>query len=645
MAKPDAPTASATANGGEIRISWNPVPGAQYYTVGWVNWTEAQPLSNAGQDWLHLFNYTTVPGNVASHTVKGLNGGEDHYAIIRATDGQGVEARFGGGWSPFSEWSLATQPAGQHGAGFCPITGLPLGDEGYLSVGASTTHAVGQTFTLNSIAKQATIRLGDSDYPPFTGRQYIKTCGTVQAPATLQGSFFSGKDYHVDSDSGLGFAALDTSIVDWLDVGLIPQGQTRSACEVWDVPASANTVIVAVNNWQSNPALYRIELADVTTTSTSTSTSTNTTTTTTTPLTSQQLTSLVKPALGQIIATNSHGETGSGTGFVVRSDGLMVTNRHVVDDADTVTVYMQNLDGDLFEYTGTVLGRGILADLAVVQLPSGRTYNTLDLADSDAVSGVDEVTAWGYPGGSISGTYPTITRGIISSKGIRGDVDFLQTDAAINPGNSGGPLIDQYGQVVGVNTLKTVSERVDNQGFAIASNEVSNRLNTLINGGLSNETYHNIKNAYGYSVDIPKGWYLDREGVRRTTFYPYHNKGWSRVRMWNLADSFVGSSDKLADLAEWRWNDSLPHLSVENKWTLFEPISFSEIGAGSGRHYRVEYRRQDSADYCISNRVEIIALSSSDPANLGFSMMGSVCELNITQYRSQRDAILNSFRP
>ena len=129
LAKPDAPVVSATANGGEILISWNPVPGAHYYTVGWVNWTDARPLSDAGQDWLSQFNYTTVPGGVTSHTVKGLDGGDDHYAIIRATDVSGNNGRFGGGWSPFSEWSSSVQPAEQHGAGFCPITGLPLGDE------------------------------------------------------------------------------------------------------------------------------------------------------------------------------------------------------------------------------------------------------------------------------------------------------------------------------------------------------------------------------------------------------------------------------------------------------------------------------------------------------------------------------------
>ena len=114
LAMPDAPTVRATANGGEMTISWNPVPGAQYYTVGWVNWTDAKPISDAGEDWLSQFHYTTVLGSETSYLVKGLNGGDDHYAIVRATDIEGVAAgRFGGGWSPFSAWSSPVQPAVQ----------------------------------------------------------------------------------------------------------------------------------------------------------------------------------------------------------------------------------------------------------------------------------------------------------------------------------------------------------------------------------------------------------------------------------------------------------------------------------------------------------------------------------------------------
>ena len=635
LAPPSQPTVIATANAGEFQVSWNRVAGAQHYTVGYASPDEMDRMAAAGRNRLDAFNYVTIGAANTSHTFTGLEPETVYWVTVGAHT-----QRFRATDLVWATRHAVATTAGEHGDGFCPITGLPLPDDGYLSVGNNTTHSNGNVFTLDSVTQQATRRdLLGTDISPTTGRLFIKVCGTISVGALIE--YVSAADYYnVATDAGIGFTASDTSVTDWADVGILRTGVTANACEIWDIPASANTVIVAVNNGQNSPGLYRVDLTDTGATPTPTAT----TTTTTTPLTNQELTKRVKPALGQIVVTNSDGSTSSGTGFVVRSSGLMVTNRHVVDNASAVTVYMQDLNGQLFEYTGTVLGRGILADLAVIQLPSGRTYSVLPLANSDEVIGADEVTAWGYPAGSISGIYPTITRGIISSKGIYGDVDFLQTDAAINPGNSGGPLIDQYGNVVGVNTMKRVDASIDNQGFAIASNEVRFRLNTLAAGGLNSERYRNTKYGYGYSVNIPKGWYLNDESGIRTTFFPYHNKGFSRVKRWDLSDAFVGSNDKLTALAEWRWSD-LADKAQENEWTVFEPVAIRSVGSGDERRYRLEYRRQSESQYCITHHVEVIALSSSRPANLGFSLMGSVCEDSIAQYFTERAAILNNFRP
>ena len=100
---------------------------------------------------------------------------------------------------------------------------------------------------------------------------------------------------------------------------------------------------------------------------------------TTEPLSIGQVSELVRPALVRIFATDSLGRTGQGSGFVVRSDGLMVTNRHVVDDAETVTAEMILQNGETVEFTGKVLGKGILTDLAAVQLSSNRTFSKLGL--------------------------------------------------------------------------------------------------------------------------------------------------------------------------------------------------------------------------------------------------------------------------
>lgn len=631
LAKPVTPTVFATANAGELQIGWSSIAGAQHYTVGWANLDELLQMGDEGRSPWDAVYFTTISADYTSHTLSGLKPNTEYYVRV------GVQTkRFNATDQVWGDWAAPVKTAGQHGDGFCPITGLPIPTGGYLSIGNSTTDSSGNVFTLDSVTKQVMRHSFGRDHAPNSGRQFIKVCGTIQVSGFIA-YVSSAHDYNLDTDAGIGFRETDTSVTDWADVGLLGTGVTASACEIWDIPANANTVIVAINNGQNNPGLYRVDLNNGTFTPTPTPA---------TPLTNQQLMRHVKPALGQIVATNSAGETVGGTGFVVRSSGLMVTNRHLVDDVQTVTVRMNTLDGQTLNLTGNVRGRGILADLAVVQLPAGRTYATLPLADSDAISGLDEVSAWGYPGGSISGTYPTVTRGVISSKGIYGDVDFLQTDAAINPGNSGGPLVDQYGRVGGVNTMKTIGDAVDNQGFAIASNEVSNRLNTLINGGRASETYQNVKHGHGYSINIPKGWYLlDESGFAGgcTAFAPYHREGSASLCAYH-ASSFASSSDKLAAFAEWKRNDLVQRIQAGNR-NLFEPVSFTRVTIDGRNFYRLEYRYQGTLETCIENRIMLMGLSSASPEHYGFTWRVGVCEQRLNQYSAERQAMLNSFRP
>ena len=654
LVRPDAPQVHTTGSAGEIVIAWSPVPGAQWYTVGWVNWTDAKAVSDSGEDWLHLFTYTTVPGNVSSHVVKGLDGGEDHYAIIRATDVAGVDGRFGGGYSPWSEWSSPAQPVGRHGDGYCPITGLPIPEGGYLGVGDTVVSDYdGDSFTLTSASAPERIPLDFPDNPsqlvsPRSGQRFVQVCGTFRHKSSGEAALALGQSTVMDSDAGVGLAIHTTHD----DV----QTQTNGfGCEVWEIPATAQIAVYvvsvgsyyfptgAVHTRQEELGFYRIDL-DVAP-SVFTPTPTNTSATSLSPLTSQELTQLVKPALAQIVATDSRGRTRGGSGFVVTLNGLMVTNRHVVDYAETVEVSMNTLDGRMEQLTGTVLGRGILADLAVVQLPEDRTYSMLSLADSDDVSGADEVTAWGYTAGSISGTYPTTTRGVISSKGVYGDVNFLQTDAALNPGNSGGPLIDRYGRVVGVNTLKTVHETIDNQGFAIASNEVSSRLNTLENGGRSTETYANRKHDYGYSVIIPSGWYLHRENAYCTLFQSYEESYTGTSLCTRAIEPTASRSNDLDKLSDDVWDD-WRYLAVDEGWLLAQRTSRQKVGTPGQEHYRIKWRRQTGTGVCISDETLIVALSSSYPTTTwGFDLNAGVCQGAPATLLSVRDDILNSFRP
>ncbi|MCO5169642.1 MAG: Do family serine endopeptidase [Planctomycetes bacterium] len=161
-------------------------------------------------------------------------------------------------------------------------------------------------------------------------------------------------------------------------------------------------------------------------------------------------------------------ERSSGTGFVVRADGIAVTNDHVVAQAKRV---LARLD-DGTEVEARVVGTDPLSDVAVLRLeprPDGAPYVPVELGDSDALDVGDWVIAVGNP----FGLDQTVTAGIVSAKGrsrvgIAAYEDFIQTDAAINPGNSGGPLVSLDGRVVGVTTaIATRSGGYQGVGFAI----------------------------------------------------------------------------------------------------------------------------------------------------------------------------------
>lgn len=139
---------------------------------------------------------------------------------------------------------------------------------------------------------------------------------------------------------------------------------------------------------------------------------------------------------------------GLGSGFIISEDGKIVTNNHVVEGAETVTVKLA--DGRAFD--ATVVGSDPLTDVAVLQLDTEESLPFVRFGDSDAMRVGDEVVAVGNPYG-LGGT---VTSGIVSalSRNINSGPydDYIQTDAAINRGNSGGPLFNNAGEVIGMNT-------------------------------------------------------------------------------------------------------------------------------------------------------------------------------------------------
>src|SRR6202030_3847591 len=149
---------------------------------------------------------------------------------------------------------------------------------------------------------------------------------------------------------------------------------------------------------------------------------------------------------GQVPRIPHHMTHAQGSGFLISSDGLVLTNAHVVDGAKEVTVKLS----DHREFKAKVLGADRSSDIAVLKI-DGHDFPTVQLGDSDKLGVGDYVLAIGEP----FGLEETATAGIVSAKGrsLPGDgyVPFIQTDAAVNPGNSGGPLFDANGSVVGIN--------------------------------------------------------------------------------------------------------------------------------------------------------------------------------------------------
>ncbi|MEN9226378.1 MAG: HhoA/HhoB/HtrA family serine endopeptidase [Thermostichus sp. HHBFW_bins_43] len=181
---------------------------------------------------------------------------------------------------------------------------------------------------------------------------------------------------------------------------------------------------------------------------------------------------------------------GTGSGFIIDAGGLIITNAHVVDGSERVTVHL--LDGRTFE--GEVKGSDPVTDVAVIKI-EGEDLPTVTLGDSDQVRPGDWAIAIGNP----LGLDNTVTAGIISAVGRSSGqigaankrVAFLQTDAAINPGNSGGPLLDAEGRVIGVNTA--IFQRAQGVGFSIPINRAMEIAEQLINNGRVEHAFLGIR--------------------------------------------------------------------------------------------------------------------------------------------------------
>jgi S1-C subfamily serine protease len=211
---------------------------------------------------------------------------------------------------------------------------------------------------------------------------------------------------------------------------------------------------------------------------------------------------------------------GVGTGFVVRSDGVIVTNCHVVEGANKITVFSS--DDKPKQYAGRVIGGDCEHDLAIVKIDA-TNLPTVPLGSSADLALGQRVIALGYALALDGG--PTVTTGIISSlgrtirandpncdqacgaNGTRVYADIIQTDAAINPGNSGGPLVNLMGQVIAINSAGSAA--AENIGFSIPIDAAKDAIAQAESDPLAPSAYMGVITAKltdtGVSLQVPPG--------------------------------------------------------------------------------------------------------------------------------------------
>jgi serine protease Do len=196
-----------------------------------------------------------------------------------------------------------------------------------------------------------------------------------------------------------------------------------------------------------------------------------------------------------------------GSGFIIDTSGYVVTNNHVIENANKITVFLKNEK----EYDAKIIGRDANTDIALIKIISEDKFPVVHLGDSDALKVGQWVVAIGNP----FGLGHTVTAGIVSAKGrVIGSGpydDYIQTDASINPGNSGGPLLNMHAEVVGINTVIIAGGQ--GIGFAIPVNMAKEVVSQLRDSGAVTRGW------LGVSIqDLPKDLaeYFgidDRQGV------------------------------------------------------------------------------------------------------------------------------------
>ena len=374
----------------------------------------------------------------------------------------------------------------------------------------------------------------------------------------------------------------------------------------------------------------------------------------TTTQTVAELVASVRHSVVQIITP-----FGSGSGFVIDSDGRVVTNDHVVAGHGSVTVRLSSG----VEHQADVLGVDQVADLAIVDMTAGRNFQFVPLGNSDLVLVGSDAIALGFPLGASLGDSLTVTRGIVSSFRVFNGVKHIQTDAAINPGNNGGPLMSMAGEVIGVNTSRIEDDQgrtIQGIAFAVAVNELKDRLESLKQG--QNVLVETPTPGTGevstttdwswdrweaddssWSISIPPGWSYDSDNSS-VGYDQFGSAGELAVVGIAVSPNLGADGIHSLDAFAQSWKFATESWGAETYPSTFSVTSFEkETDRGDREFYSLEFEYFSTFVGCwIYNREHIFVDS-----DYGSVISGSICGVG-SQRPSEEDwgsipEILDSF--
>ena len=325
--------------------------------------------------------------------------------------------------------------------------------------------------------------------------------------------------------------------------------------------------------------------------------------------------------------------TAIGSGFVFDEKGYILTNEHVVHNAESITVTF--LDGSKFR--ATYIGGDEELDIAVIKIdPKGKELKVLEFGDSDKL----EIGEWAIAIGNPLGLQHTVTIGVVSAlhrkipkpDGSGYYTDLIQTDAAINPGNSGGPLLNIHGQVIGINTAIINPMQGVNLGFAIAINKVKQFLGDLISTGRIRKAWLGvyiqditeelakalrIRNRKGVLVtQVVKGSPADKAGIMENDI----------IRKVD-GDDISNAEELVSKIRSYKPGTTVT-LEIERNGRILElDVKLGELSKEKSKETRVglgitvgEITPADRERYSIPKDLEGVIVRDVDPDSIAYKM-------------------------